>query len=461
MKLLHKLSCILLIAILAVVLAACGSQTAEPPPEEESAPVEETAPEEEASPVEEAAPVETASTAAEASPAEEAGEEIVLKHWYHQYGEEGTFEAATRYAEEYSAMTPGVTVEVVWIPGDYNAALNAALLTDEGPDIFEVQTVDLARVQAGQLEPLDDLFTDDILADFNQTALDRVTVDGTIYAIPMIVDPQLIYYRKSALEEAGLEPPTTIDELMEAAATLDTGRVKGLYLGNDQIGPPWITYVSTFATGAELLDGDQVAFNTSANVEMLTKRAELAQSGNLLVGAPTEWWDPSAINDGLTNMQWIGLWAAPAILAAHGDDIGVIPWPALDDANEPVVWVGTWNEAVNANSPNVRAAKDYVKWLWIDNTEIQQDWNLSYGFHIPPRASAAASAESLQSGIPLEIVELMEQHGRTITPFWTGAMQSALRDAQAEVILNGIDAKEQMNTAQQTVQQELDSILDN
>jgi len=324
-----------------------------------------------------------------------------------------------------------------------------------------VQTVDLARVQAGQLEPLDDLFTDEVLADFNQTALNRVTVDGTIYSVPMIVDPQVIYYRKSAFEEAGITPPTTIDELMAAAAALDTGRVKGLFLGNDQIGPPWITYLSTFASGAELLDGGQVAFNTEGNGEMLAKRAELAQSGNLLVGAPTEWWDPTAINDGLTNMQWIGLWAAPSILATHGDDIGVMPWPALDDANEPAVWVGSWNESVNANSPHVEAAKAYVKWLWIENTDVQQDWSLSYGFHIPPRASAAASAEPLQSGVPLEIIKLMEAHGRTITPFWTGAMQSALRDAQAEVILQGADATEQMNAAEQAVQKELDSLLGN
>lgn len=436
----------LLILVLAMMLlAACGGQASEEAPAEEPAAVEEAAPAEEAAAEEEA-------------PAEAEGEEIVLKHWYHQYGEEGTLEAATRYAEEYSATTPGVTVEVEWVPGDYNAALNAALLTDEGPDVFEVQSVDVGRVAAGQLAPLDDLFSDEVRADFSDTVMSRVIVDDTIYSVPMIIDPQLFYYRKSALEEAGLEVPGTMDELIAASAALNSGRVKGLYVGNDQIGPPWISYVSTFAAGSELLDGDQAAFNTDANVEMLEKRTELAQSGDLLVGAPTDWWDPTAINDGLANMQWIGLWAAPTILAAHGDDIGVFPYPALDDSTEPVIWVGSWNESVNANSPNVDAAKDYVKWLWIDNTENQQDWSLSYGFHIPPRSSAAASAEALQSGIPLEIVELTNQYGRSITPLWTGAMQSSLRDAQAEVILKGADAVEQMNAAQEAVQKELDAI---
>ena len=37
-------------------------------------------------------------------------------------------------------------------------------------------------------------------------------------------------------------------------------------------------------------------------------------------------------------------------------------------------------------------------------------------------------------------------------------MQSSLRDAQAEVILNGEDAVEQMNAAEEAVQKELDAI---
>ncbi len=229
-----KLITLSVIALLFVLLVGCSGSTADETPSEDS--TDQAAEQNEAPAEAEDAPEEEVSDEG----AEEAmdGEEIVLTHWYHQYGEEGTFEAVQRYAEEYSAMTPGVTVEVEWIPGDYNGALNAALLTDDGPDVFEVQSADLARVGAGQLEPLNDLFSDEILADFSETAMQRVTVDGDIYAIPMIIDPQLFYYRKSALEEAGLTPPTTMDELIAAAAALDTGRVKGLYLGNDQIGPP-------------------------------------------------------------------------------------------------------------------------------------------------------------------------------------------------------------------------------
>jgi ABC-type glycerol-3-phosphate transport system substrate-binding protein len=130
---------LVMLVILVVALAACSSapapQAAAPTPEpaqEEEATTEEMADEEEAAPE---------------------GEEIVISHWYHQYGEEGTFEAAQRYAAEYSEQTPGVTVEVNWVPGDYFAALNAALLTEDAPDVFELQTA-AAALDSGRVKGL-------------------------------------------------------------------------------------------------------------------------------------------------------------------------------------------------------------------------------------------------------------------------------------------------------------------
>lgn len=387
-----------------------------------------------------------------------AQEEIVIRHWYHQYGEDGTFEAAQRYAAEYSEMTPGVTVEVNWVPGDYTASLNASLLSNEAPDVFELQTIDLSRVRAGQLAPLDDLF-EGVLDDFNETALERVTVDGTIYGVPMILDPQFLYYSKSALENAGLEPPTTMDDLIETAAALDTGRVKGLYLGNDLGSANFLLYMTTAAAGTSLITDEAVSFATDVNTEMWAKKQTLAQSGNLLAGAPTEWWDPSALIDGLTTMQWSGFWAMPQLLDASGDDLGVAPWPAVNADAEPSVFLGGWNQAVNAQSPNVEAAKAYVKWLWIENAEVQEDWNLSYGFHIPPRTSIAEGAEVMQSGPAAEVLDLVERYGQSTPVLWTGAMDSIYTDAHSEVLLNGADPAEALANAQAAVQAELESLL--
>ncbi|MGB7338572.1 MAG: extracellular solute-binding protein, partial [Phototrophicaceae bacterium] len=371
-----------------------------------------------------------------------AQEEIVITHWYHQYGEDGTFEAVHRYAQEYSDMTPGVTVEVSWLP-DYFTALSAGMLSDDAPDVFEIQVASIPMIEAGQLEPLNDLFTEEILADFTETALAPVTYEDNIYAVPMIVDTTLIYYRISLLEEAGIEPPTTMDELIAAAIALDTGRVKGLYLGNDRGSVRHLLYNSSWAAGDDLLDGTTVAFNTERTVEAWAMKQELANSGALLVGAPTEWADPSAFIDGLTAMQFGGLWAMPRIIEAFGDYVGVLPWPALEEDGTPVVRISGWSQAVNGQSDAIEESKAYDEWLWIQNTEVQTDWSLSYGFHIPPRASVAMEATALQDGIAAETVGFVLDYGRNVNSLWTGAMDSILQDAHSRVILQGADPVEE------------------
>ena len=436
----------MILFLILALITACGGG-AEPPTDTESA--------------EEPADSTTDSTTSEEGDAEEMTEEdeIVIQHWYHQYGEEGTFEAVQRYAEEYSAMTPGVRVEVTWVPGDYFAALNSALLTDEGPDVFELQTVTLDRIEAGQLEPLDDLF-EGVLDDFNQTAMQRVIIDDTIYGVPMIMDPQFVYYRKSMFEEAGVEVPQTMDELIAATQALDTGRVKGLYLSNDLGATSYLLYMSTWAANSDFIDGDKIVFNTPENVQMWERKRELVDTGSMLVGATTEWWDPGAFNDGLTAMQWCGLWAMPGIIDAIGaDDVGVMPWPALDENTSPSVWIGGWNQSVNAKSAHVDAAKDYVQWLWIENAETQIDWNLGYGFHVPPRASTAAQAEVLKDGPAAEVLEMLPLYGKTTPVTWTGAMDSIYQDAHSEVLLNDADPAEQLAAAAEAAQAELDALL--
>src|ERR1019366_37932 len=142
---------------------------------------------------------------------------IPLTQWYHQYGEAGTQQAAMRYAAQYRRVNPTIQVKVNWIPGDYTGTtLPAALLSSDGPDIFELPNLTLAMVKAGQIIPLDDLFPPHVKRDFNPVTLNVLTLQGHIYGVQETVGTGLLYYRKSMLQRAGVQPPTTIDELIEA-----------------------------------------------------------------------------------------------------------------------------------------------------------------------------------------------------------------------------------------------------
>ena len=376
-----------------------------------------------------------------------------LRQWYHAYGEPGVQQAVQRYAAAYGdSGHPGVTVQ--WNPGDYDSKLSTALLSGGGPDVFE-STLQISMVRAGQVVPLDDVIAP-ARGDFTAAILAGHTVDGKVYGIPQAVDMQMLFYRKSMLKAAGVNPPSTVAELVDAARRLTTGSVKGLFAGNDG-GVAVLGGPALWSVGLDYVTADhQVGFDDPAAATAVTALRDLNASGALLLGAVKDWAEPDAFTQGQVAMQWTGLWTVPAVAAALGDDFGVLPWPKLTDAGRPSVPVGAYGAMVNAKSPNVAAAKDYVKWLWLDRTDYQQDFNLGYGFHVPPRRSLAEKADKLKSGPAADAVRFVQDHARSSNPpDWTNAMRTAFQDAVTKVVRQGGDPAAELRSAVGTVRAEL------
>ncbi|MFD7813568.1 ABC transporter substrate-binding protein [Streptomyces sp. NPDC059785] len=375
-----------------------------------------------------------------------------LVQYFHAYGETGTEQAIKRYAKAYD----GANVTTQWITGsDFESKLFATLLTENAPDVFEFHP-QIQLVRSGQVEPLDDLIAP-VKDDFNPADITSHTVDGKIYGVRMIDDPQFFFYRKSLLEKAGVEPPTTLDELIEAAAKLTTGKVKGAFLGNDlhAVISPMI-----WSAGADTLDEKNgIAYHTEGVKEGLKKLRTLFTSGDLLLDAPADYWDPSALNQGLTAIQFCGMWAMPAMQQALGDDIGIFPFPRVTDAGKQSVYNGGWSMFVNAKGRHVDLAKEYVKWLWIDQKNYQEDWALSYGFHIPPRTSLAGSADKLKTGLPAEGVRLFNEFGHFDNIGWTQSMITAMEDVFADCVRKDGDPEAALDKADKTVNRELKKLF--
>ncbi|MDQ1015307.1 ABC transporter substrate-binding protein [Streptomyces afghaniensis] len=375
-----------------------------------------------------------------------------LVQYFHAYGEAGVEQAVKRYAKAYK----DANVTTQWITGNnYEQKLFAALLTKNAPDVFEFHP-QIQLVKSGQVADLTDII-EPVKDDFNQADIKSHTVDGKIYGVRMIDDPQFLFYRPSMFEKAKIEVPTTLEELIEAADKLTTSKVKGLFLGNDltSVDRPLI-----WSAGADTLTADnKPAFNTDAVAEGLKQLRGLFTSGNLLLDAPADSWDPSAFIQGLTAIQWCGMWAMPAMQKALGDDIGIFPFPKVGSAGKQSVYNGGWSMFVNAKSKNVEAAKEYVKWLWIDQKEYQEDFATSYGFHIPPRTSLAASATKLKSGLPAEGVKLFNEFGHFDNIGWTQAMIAAFWDVIANTVRKNGDPKAQLAACEKKVNAELKKLF--
>ncbi|KUM92153.1 sugar ABC transporter substrate-binding protein [Streptomyces cellostaticus] len=376
-----------------------------------------------------------------------------LSQWYHQYGETGTEQAVQRYAAAYKKAH----VSVQWRPGNYDQQTAAALLTGSGPDVFEVNGPTLDQIQGGQVVDLTELL-DGVRDDFNPAVLTPKTYDGKIWGIPQVIDMQLLYYRKSLLKDAGVEPPTTLDALVDAARKLTSSKVKGLFLGNDG-GAGVLGGTPLYGAGLSLVTEDgKVGFDDPAAARTLGKLHRLYADKSLLLGAPTDWSDPSALLQGLTAMQWSGLWALPQVQKELGDDFGVLPFPKDGSAGRPSVPVGAYGAAVSARSRHPEAAKEYVKWLWVERTDHQEDFALSYGFHIPARISLAEKAAKLKSGPAADAVRLSTEHGYAQPLLWTPAGQSAYQDALSRIIKSGASADRELRAVVRKVSAELDRV---
>ncbi|MCX2952302.1 ABC transporter substrate-binding protein [Lentzea sp. NEAU-D7] len=372
-----------------------------------------------------------------------------LEQWYHAYGEPGVQQAVERYAKAYTKTQ----VDVQWNPGDYDSKLATSLLSDGGPDVFE-STPQISSVRAGQLVPLDDVFGD-ARSDFSASILDTHTVDGKIYGIPQAVDMQMLFYRKSLFVQAGVRPPSTVDELIDAARRLTTGSVKGLFAGNDGgggvLGGP-----ALWSAGLDYVRDHQVGFDDPLAATAIGKLRELYTSGGLLLGAVKDWAEPDAFAQGLVAMQWTGLWAVPAVQKALGDDFGVLPFPSLREGGSASVPVGAFGAMVNAKSKRIDEAKDFVRWLWIEKTDYQEDFNLSYGFHIPPRRSISEKASKLTTGAAADAVKFVRDNAKASNPpDWTSVMRTAFNDAVSRVVRDGAPADAELRGAADVARGEL------
>ena len=221
------------------------------------------------------------------------------------------------------------------------------------------------------------------------------TVDGKIYGIRMIDDPQFFFYRKSLLEKARSSAPTTFDELIDAAAKLTTGKVKGLYIGNDL---QTVINPLVWSAGADTSPRTTRSPTTRTTSSTGIKECASCHQRRLLLGAPTETGTRPASSRGCARSSGAGY-------GRYRHPEGVrrrlrhLPLPqGRGQKGRPVVYNGGWSTFVNAKAKHVDGAKEFVKWLWIDQKKYQQDWAPRYGFHIPPRTSIAAGRRQAQDG---------------------------------------------------------------
>ena len=380
------------------------------------------------------------------------GAQPTIASWYHKYGEEGVEETLKQWAADY----PSATVDVTVVPADYEKALAAALLTPTAPDVFEYAngpTLDM--IKAGQVADVTDA-VGTARSQFTPTVLARMTYQDKIWAVPQTVDMQLLYYRKSALAAKNLQPPATLEELTHVANSVATPEMGGFFAGQDGgVGVLGLPLIS--AAGLSEINATNTAatFNDPALYSCVAQYKTLFDSPGMVKSASADWSDASPFINGETAMQWGGLWDLTKVLAAHGDDVGVLPFPASGTTGTKVVPFGAYSACVSAQSPHLTVAKNFVKWLWVDSDDRQVEFSNSFGVHLPAKPALLPRATKVADGAGKDAASFVTDFGRANALFWTSGSGDAYAAALSNVVKNGADPAAEFGAAATKVNAEL------
>ena len=170
----------------------------------------------------EPAPAETtpaAATPAEpATPAAPAGN-VEVNMIAAQYGTE-TAAWWADFVEKFNAANEGVTLTVDVVSwNDIYTVVNTRIANGEAPDLLNIDG--FADYQADDLLlPASEWVSEETYAKFFDSFLAESVVDDTVWAVPDLASARALYYNADILAEAGVEVPTTWDELKTVCQTI-------------------------------------------------------------------------------------------------------------------------------------------------------------------------------------------------------------------------------------------------
>jgi multiple sugar transport system substrate-binding protein len=378
----------LLVALIAMLLVACGGggteTTAEPTADTGvvAEPTEEMAEE----PTEEAVAEPTEEMAEE--PTEEAAApsgdviELQLMGWSSSDAENARLQ---EMVDTYNANNPGVNVTLNQVP-DYDTVLQTAMAGGEPPDVFYIDSFRLPDyVAADALMPIGDQMDDP--DDFFPSLRQAFTINDTFWCPPKDFSTLALQYNKDLFDAAGVEYPTpdwTWDDLRAAAEQLtdaDAG-VYGMVLPADMA--RWIAFlyqgggtVTNDDFTAMTLDSPEALAATDFYVNLVLD-GFAAQPSDLDSGWPGE-----AFGKGQAAMAAEGNWIVPFLQDGYPDlNWGVTELPAGPGGQATMAFTVCYGVAAEAAHPDESVALAN----WLTGAEGMAQWT-NLGLAMPTRAS--------------------------------------------------------------------------
>lgn len=312
-------------------------------------------------------------------PSAEEGGTLTIANW--QWLEPTRGDAIWEAVKGYEEENPNATIEKQEITrADYENTLQTQMGAGDGPDILVIPTTFFPMLaEADLLEPLDDVLDDEQQASLNNTNEDAQVDDEQLGYTWEVVN-YAFFWNRTVLDEAGVEPPTTPDELVTAARQIQeqTG-VTGFgvrHLMNEETA--WWTDLAAWPYGFEggWSDGENLTINSSENVAAIEAYKASYDSGAFPIGDDASTMRSSFAEGQLAMM--IDNSAAMTAMIEGNDTVGhadigasPMPFPHAESVRDHA-YIG-----INTNSEHTDLAKDFIRWLYTE--DAQQDVHAAMG----------------------------------------------------------------------------------
>ncbi len=307
-----------------------------------------------------AAPAASTAGSAVAEPGSAEATEIVLTHWGGEAEASYMLETADRFME----TEPGIKVEVIHFPDNYDEKLLTMIAGGTPPDVQMTLRFTyfsfVAKGVAINLQPYLDAM-DFEPEKYYDVALRPYTFRGNLYGLPREIDDWVVFYNKNLFDEAGVAYPTaewTWDDLVENAKLLTIrdadGRAKQFGYGFAHLSGAKAYDCFVYQAGGRMVDNEddpaKFVMAEPAAIEGVQFMADLANVHGVMP-SPRERTDLGQVNDlfasGKIAMRYGEFWSSVQFLGIQDFE-----WDIAEPARgvNQATWVGGACYTVNSGT---------------------------------------------------------------------------------------------------------------
>lgn len=360
-------------------------------------------------------------------------------------------ESLGRMIDKYNESQDEVVVEAKYIPfADFKKQLSIGVAATQLPDLVIQDAPDMASYAAMDIyaDITDQVSEWEFFDQYFDGPIESAKLDGKLYGIPFGSNALGLFYNKNMLEDAGVDVPTTWEELESAAKALTKDNVYGFAFSSLQNEEgtfnfmPWI-----WSAG-----GDSFNINSEAGIKTLDYISGLVEEG-VMPKETINWTQGDVLSQFMSGniaMMINGPWQIPTLEDSDVDfewDVDFIP-----KDQEFASVLGGENFGV-IDGENVDESLDFIKFMSENTEEYINDFG-----YIAARADIAAvqfDGEDINPAYQKfsEIMDIAKPRGPH--PLWP-EISNAISLSFNEVMTGVNTAEEAAEEAQTTIDEVLE-----